>query len=64
MNIIEAGKALKAGKVVRDPCGFKIQASTEYPDEMVFDDGSDYDYLLLINDMLSEDWEIVDENLG
>lgn len=59
MNIIEAAKALKEGKTLVDPVGFRLRHADFYENEIIFTDGSDG--WLTISDLLSEKWTVLSE---
>ena len=57
MNIIEAVKALEAGRIVLDPDGWPIHADS-WGFILHRDDS---DYLSYVRSLLSEKWTVIDE---
>lgn len=60
MNIIEAGKALEAGKTVLDPDGYKHRKSGR--SNILIGDGEEWgNAFMYLDDILSEKWTVLDE---
>jgi hypothetical protein len=64
MNIIKAGKALQAGKVVANESGFEYKAENDGGSRVLiraFGSGEWQPAELFYGDLLSEKWAVVDE---